>query len=150
MKKRTLLVGIVLLWFFLIPTTCVQAAEKTQYLSIGQWIQINLTLAQDFNLNWEFETYNNSFQALVRIDDPDGYYENLITAESGSGVYVAEKQGDYIITLLNCGLGGGYIHFTYSEPLPAISGYLPLVIIGVIGMVMVGMRKKLKGYQVQK
>ncbi len=132
MKRNILLGAILLLLLFLFPAINVQAAEKTEYLSNGQWTQINLTLPQGFNLNWEFETYNNSFPALVRIDDPDGYYENLITAESGSGVYIAEKQGAYIITLLNAGSVGGYIRFTYNEPLPVISGYLPLLMCGYI------------------
>jgi hypothetical protein len=150
MKRNILLGAILLLLLFLFPAISVQAAEKTEFLSIGQWTQINLTLPQGFNLNWEFETYNNSFSALVRIDDLDGYYENLITAESGSGVYVAEKQGAYIITLLNAGSVGGYIRFTYNEPLPIISGYLPLLILGIIGLWILGSMKKLRHSKAKK
>lgn len=150
MKRNILLGAILLLLLFLFPVISVQAAEKTEYLSIGQWTQINLTLPQGFNLNWEFETYNNSFSALVRVDDPDGYYENLITAESGSGVYVTEKQGAYIITLLNAGSAGGYIRFAYNEPLPVISGYLPLLILGIIGLWVLGSMKYLRHSKAKK
>ncbi len=132
MKRHCTLAVFIL--FLSLPMTLVHGAERTEYLSAFAWTNFSLTLPEGFNLNWEFETYNSSFQALVRIDDPDGYFENLITAESGSGVYVTTKEGKHTITLLNPGTVGGYIHFTYNEPAPAIPGYIPLILIGIIGI----------------
>jgi hypothetical protein len=134
MKKNCVLAVFILL--LTLPMTVVHGAERTEYLSPFAWTNFSLTLPEGFNFNWEFETYNSSFQALVRIDDPDGYFENLITAESGSGVYVTTKEGKYTITLLNPGSVGGYIHFTYNDP-AAIPGSIPLILIGIIGIFVV-------------
>jgi len=133
MKRHCALAVFILL--LTLPMTVVYGAERTEYLSPFAWVHISLNLPEGFNLNWEFETYNSAFQALVRIDDPDGYFENLITAESGSGTYVTTKGGKYTITLMNAGSVGGYIHFTYNEP--AIPGFIPLILIGIIGIFVV-------------
>jgi hypothetical protein len=125
-----LLVSILLIF---LPIKFVQGAERTEYLSAFTWTNFSLTLPNNFNLNWEFETYNSSFQATVRIDDPDGYFQNLITAVTGSGVYTTTKEGKYTITLLNSDSVGGYILFTYNEPAQAIPGSIPLILVGIIG-----------------
>lgn len=129
--KKHILLGVVM-FLLALPIPYVIGADRTEYLSPYAWTNFSLTLTEGFKLNWEFETYNSSFQALVRIDDPDGYFENLITAESGSGVYVTTKEGKYTITLLNPGSVGGYIRFTYSEPTHAIPSFIPLLVIGII------------------
>lgn len=134
MKRNCALAVFIIL--LTLPMTVVHGAERIEYLSPYSLKSFSLTLPESFNLNWEFETYNSTFQALVRIDDPDGYFENLITAESGSGLYVTTKEGKYMITLLNTGSVGGYIHFTYNDP-AAIPGSIPLILIGIIGIFVV-------------
>lgn len=121
-----------------------RGAEKDVYLGIGGWTNFAVSLPEGFTLNWEFETYDSPFHASVRIDDPEGYFENLLIGEvSGSGTYLTTKQGEFTITLLNSDIVGGNIRFTYNEP--TISGFFPLLIIGIIGLsVLIVKNKKFK------
>jgi len=142
--KKYLLIGFLSLVVIIPCISVVKVAEKDAYLGPGTWTNIALTLTEGFTLNWEFETYDNPFLASVRIDDPEGYFEILIIGEvSGSGTYLTTKQGEFTITLLNSDIVGGNIRFTYNEP--SISGFFPLIIIGIIGVsVLIVKNKKIK------
>jgi hypothetical protein len=131
--KKYLLMGFLSLLVIIPCISVAKGAEKDVYLSPMAWTNFAVTLPEGFTLNWEFETYDNPFLASVRIDDPEGYFENLIIgAVSGSGTHLTTKGGKHTITLLNSGSVGGNIRFTYNEP--SISGFFPLIIIGIIGL----------------
>jgi len=133
--KRYFFLGIVGFLIVISGIPIVNGAEKNEYLSPFTHSGFYLSLKEGFNLNWEFETYNNSFQATVRIDDSEGYFIYLATAEvEGSGVYIIPKDDSYYITLWNNDPSfiAGYIRFTYNEPPLSISSFIPLILIGII------------------
>lgn len=142
--KKYLLMGVLSLLVIIPCISVVKGAEKDEYLGPYAWTNFAITLPEGFTLNWEYETYDNSFLATVRIDDPEGHFENLIIGEvSGSGSYSITKEGKHTITLLNSDSIGGNIRFTYNEP--SISGFFPLLIIGIIGIsVLIVKNKKIK------
>ena len=142
--KKYLLMGFLSLLVIIPCISVAKGAEKDVYLDPFAWTNFAVSLPEGFTLNWEFETYDNPFMASVRIDDPEGYFEILIFGEvSGSGIYSITKGGKYTITLFNSDSVGGNIRFTYNEP--TISGFFPLLIIGIIGLsVLIVRNKKIK------
>lgn len=129
MLKKWFLIGIVGLLFFMPVIPSARGAEKNEYLDPFTFYGFHVSLKEGFSLNWEFETYNDAFQANVRIDDSEGHFTNLGNGVAGSGVYLVPKDDSYFITLYNIdpGVISGYIRFSYNDPPRAISSFFPLI-----------------------
>ena len=135
--KRCFILGIVGLLVVISSIPIVYGAEKNERLTPFTHSAFYLSLTEGFSLNWEFETNNNSFQATVRIDDSEGYYIYLATAEvEGSGTYIIPKDDTYYITLWNNdpSLITGYIRFSYNDPPLSISSFFPPLLMGIIAI----------------
>ena len=136
MKKQAFL-GVIGIFLLISGIPVVNGAEKDVYLSSFSHFGFYLSLEEGFDLDWEYETYNNSFLATVRIDDSEGSYTYLATTNvEGSGIYTIPKTDKYYITLWNQdpGMINGYIRFTYNEPPLSIPSFMPLLLMGIIAL----------------
>ena len=145
--KKYFLMGLLGLLIIIPSIPIVKGAEKDVYLNPFTHYGFYVSLPNGFTLNWEFETHNNSFLANVRIDDSEGHYSNLANGvEQGSGSYPITKDDSYYITLYNIdgNMISGYIRFTYNDPPLTISGFIPLLMIGIIGLLILITVRRIK------